>query len=41
MIVQAAVQVVPVELAGLGDHRDLKDGDAPLALEARQGSMLA
>ena len=30
---QAAVQVVPVELAGFRDHPDLKDGDTPLALE--------
>ena len=37
MIVQAAVQVVPVELAGLGDHLDLEDGDAALPLEGAPG----
>ena len=37
MIVQATVQVVPIELAGLRNHPDLKDGDAPLALEGAPG----
>ena len=37
MIVQASVQVVPVELAGFWNHRHLKNRDAALALECPPG----
>ena len=37
MLAQAAVQVIPVELAGLGDHPGLADDDAALALEGPPG----
>ena len=37
MVGQAAIQVVPVELAGLRDHSDLEDGDPSFALECPPG----
>ena len=37
MVGQAAIQVVPIKLAGLRDHADLEDGDAPFALERAPG----
>ena len=37
MVAQTAVQVVPIELAGLRDHPNLEDRDAPLALECPPG----
>ena len=33
MLVQAAIQIIPVELTGLGNHPGLADGDSPLPLE--------